>query len=213
MIEYTEYTKMLIGLIAIVNPIGTVPIFISLTTGLNNAERNVIARTTTYAVFLILMSALLLGEFILEFFGITISSFRVAGGILILLMAISMMHAKTNNGIKRTDEEALESEQMKSIAVVPLAIPLLAGPGAISTVILYAHREPGLLHYLLIGGVILIVCALLFFAFRSVKYISRYLSQTAVNVFARIMGLVLAAIAIEIIAGGLKGLFPDLLGV
>ncbi len=213
MIEYTEYTKMLIGLIAIVNPIGTVPIFISLTTGLNNAERNVIARTTTYAVFLILISALLLGEFILEFFGITISSFRVAGGILILLMAISMMHAKTNNGIKRTDEEALESEQMKSIAVVPLAIPLLAGPGAISTVILYAHREPGLLHYLLIGGVILIVCALLFFAFRSVKYISRYLSQTAVNVFARIMGLVLAAIAIEIIAGGLKGLFPDLLGV
>lgn len=213
MIEYTEYTKMLIGLIAIVNPIGTVPIFISLTTGLNDAERNVIARTTTYAVFLILMSALLLGEFILEFFGITISSFRVAGGILILLMAISMMHAKTNNGIKRTDEEALESEQMKSIAVVPLAIPLLAGPGAISTVILYAHREPGLLHYLLIGGVILIVCALLFFAFRSVKYISRYLSQTAVNVFARIMGLVLAAIAIEIIAGGLKGLFPDLLGV
>lgn len=213
MIEYTEYTKMLIGLIAIVNPIGTVPIFISLTTGLNNAERNVIARTTTYAVFLILMSALLLGEFILEFFGITISSFRVAGGILILLMAISMMHAKTNNGIKRTDEEALESEQMKSIAVVPLAIPLLAGPGAISTVILYAHRETGLLHYFLIGGVILIVCALLFFAFRSVKYISRYLSQTAVNVFARIMGLVLAAIAIEIIAGGLKGLFPDLLGV
>ncbi|MES3008969.1 MAG: YchE family NAAT transporter [Pseudomonadota bacterium] len=213
MIEYTEYTKMLIGLIAIVNPIGTVPIFISLTTGLNNAERNVIARTTTYAVFLILMSALLLGEFILEFFGITISSFRVAGGILILLMAISMMHAKTNNGIKRTDEEALESEQMKSIAVVPLAIPLLAGPGAISTVILYAHREPGLLHYLLIGGVIFIVCALLFFAFRSVEYISRYLSQTAVNVFARIMGLILAAIAIEIIAGGLKGLFPDLLGV
>ncbi len=213
MIEYTEYTKMLIGLIAIVNPIGTVPIFISLTTGLNNGERNVIARTTTYAVFLILMSALLLGEFILEFFGITISSFRVAGGILILLMAISMMHAKTNNGIKRTDEEALESEQMKSIAVVPLAIPLLAGPGAISTVILYAHREPGLLHYFLIGGVIFIVCALLFLAFRSVKYISRYLSQTAVNVFARIMGLVLAAIAIEIIAGGLKGLFPDLLGV
>ena len=213
MIEYTEYTKMLIGLIAIVNPIGTVPIFISLTTGLNNAERNVIARTTTYAVFLILMAALLLGEFILDFFGITISSFRVAGGILILLMAISMMHAKTNNGIKRTDEEALESEQMKSIAVVPLAIPLLAGAGAISTVILYAHREPGLLHYFLIGGVIFIVCALLFLAFRSVKYISRYLSQTAVNVFARIMGLVLAAIAIEIIAGGLKGLFPDLLGV
>ena len=82
MIEYTEYTKMLIGLIAIVNPIGAVPIFISLTTGLDDKARRTIYRTTTYAVFLILMAALILGEAILDFFGITISSFRVAGGIL-----------------------------------------------------------------------------------------------------------------------------------
>jgi len=105
MIEYTEYTKMLIGLIAIVNPIGAVPIFISLTTGLDDKARRTIYRTTTYAVFLILMAALILGEAILDFFGITISSFRVAGGILILLMAISMMHARTTD-VKRTDEEA-----------------------------------------------------------------------------------------------------------
>ena len=204
MIEYTEYTKMLIGLIAIVNPIGAVPIFISLTTGLDD-----IYRTTTWAVFLILMAALILGEAILDFFGITISSFRVAGGILILLMAISMMHARTT-GVKRTDEEAEESTHMNSIAVVPLAIPLLAGPGAISTVILYAHRDASLLHYSLVALVILLVCVLLYLAFRSVKYISQYLSQTAVNVFARIMGLILAAIAIEIIANGVKGLFPNL---
>jgi multiple antibiotic resistance protein len=209
MIEYTEYTKMLIGLIAIVNPIGAVPIFISLTTGLDDKDRRTIYRTTTWAVFLILMSALILGEAILDFFGITISSFRVAGGILILLMAISMMHARTT-GVKRTDEEAEESTHMNSIAVVPLAIPLLAGPGAISTVILYAHRDASLLHYSLVALVILLVCVLLYLAFRSVKYISQYLSQTAVNVFARIMGLILAAIAIEIIANGVKGLFPNL---
>jgi len=77
-------------------------------------------------------------------------------------------------------------------------------------VILYAHREISLTHYAIIGFVILIVCLLLYLAFRSVKYISQYLSQTAVNVFARIMGLILAAIAIEIIANGIKGLFPDL---
>jgi len=207
MIEYTEYTKMLIGLIAIVNPIGAVPIFISLTTGLDDKARRTIYRTTTYAVFLILMAALILGEAILDFFGI--SSFRVAGGILSLLMAISMMHARTTD-VKRTDEEAEESTHMNSIAVVPLAIPLLAGPGAISTVILYAHRDASLLHYSLVALVILLLCVLLFLAFRSVKYISQYLSQTAVNVFARIMGLILAAIAIEIIANGVKGLFPDL---
>lgn len=209
MIEYTEYTKMLIGLIAVINPIGAVPIFLSLTSSMKDSERKKISRTATYAVFLILIASLLLGEAILDFFGITISSFRVAGGILILLMAISMMHAKTD-GIKRTDEEAQESEHLKSIAVVPLAIPLLAGPGAISTVILYAHRDTTILHYVMIALVIFVVCFLLFLAFRSVKYISRYLTQTAVNVFARLMGLVLAAIAIEILANGLRGLFPDL---
>jgi multiple antibiotic resistance protein len=210
MIEYTEYTKMLIGLIAILNPVGAVPIFLSLTSGLTERERKKVSRTATIAVFLILIASLLLGEAILDFFGISISSFRVAGGILILLMAISMMHAKTTTGIRRTEEEAEESTHMNSVAVVPLAIPLLAGPGAISTVILYAHRDASIVHYLMIGLVILIVCALLFLAFKSVKYISRYLSQTAVNVFARLMGLVLAAIAVEILANGLRGLFPTL---
>ena len=210
MLEYTEYTKMLIGLIAIVNPIGAVPIFISLTHGYKQSERYAISKTATYAVFIILIFSLTAGEIILNFFGISISSFRVAGGILILLMAISMMHAKTN-GIKRTEEEERESENLDSIAVVPLAIPLLAGPGAISTVILYAHKSTGLMHHLIIGLVILTVSLSLFLVFKSIPYISKYLSQTAVNIFARIMGLILAAIAIEFIANGLKGLFPNLI--
>jgi len=209
MLEYTEYTKMLIGLIAIVDPIAALPIFISLTSDFTSAQRKAIAKTTTSAVFVILLASLLLGEFLLNFFGITISSFRVAGGILILLMAIAMMHAKTN-GTRRTQEEAEESKNMDSIAVVPLAIPLLAGPGAISTVILYAHKGTGPLHFLMIGLVILSVSLLLFLTFRSVKYVSRYLSQTAVNIFSRIMGLILAAIAIEFIANGVKGLFPGM---
>jgi len=163
-----------------------------------------------YAVFVILMSSLIIGDWILNFFGITISSFRVAGGILILLMAISMMHAKTSE-FSRTEEEAEESETMDSIAVVPLAIPLLAGPGAISTIILYAHKASGLAHYLLVGLVIFATCILLFLAFKSVPYISKYLSQTSINVFTRIMGLILAAISIEFLANGLKGLFPALL--
>jgi len=108
MLEYTEYTKMLIGLIAIVNPIGAIPIFISLTSNLETSERNAISRTVVYSVLIILLLSLVLGEWILKFFGISMSSFRVAGGILILLMAISMMHAKTS-GAKRTAEEKEES--------------------------------------------------------------------------------------------------------
>ncbi len=209
MLEYTEYTKMVIGLLAIVNPIGAIPIFISLTTGFQQSDRKVVSKTAALSVFLILIFSLFLGEIILEFFGITTSSFRVAGGILILLMSISMMYAKTN-GIKRTEEEVEESESMSSIAVVPLAIPLLAGPGAISTVILYAHKGNGFMHYALVALVILSVSCLLFLAFSSVKYVSKLLTQTAVNIFTRIMGLILAAIAIEFIANGIKGLFPSI---
>ena len=124
-------------------------------------------------------------------------------------MAISMMHAKTS-GVKHTAEEAKEGEKRESIAVVPLATPLLAGPGAISTVILYAHKGTGLLHYLLVSLVICITSLLLYIVFKFVPYISKYISQTGINVFTRIMGLILAAISIEFIASGIKGLFPAL---
>jgi multiple antibiotic resistance protein len=209
MLAYTEYTKMLIGLIAIVNPIGALPIFITLTSHLDMTERRAVSSLAVYSVLAILLLSLFLGEAILNFFGITIGSFRVAGGLLILLMAISMMHAKTS-GVKHTAEEAKEGEKRESIAVVPLATPLLAGPGAISTVILYAHKGTGLLHYLLVGLVIFLTSLLLYIVFKSVPYISKYISQTGINVFTRIMGLILAAISIEFIASGIKGLFPAL---
>jgi len=210
MLEYTEYTKMLISLIAIVNPVGAVPIFISLTSELDISRRRTISNVVVYSVFVILLLSLFVGEWILIFFGITISSFRVAGGLLILLMAIAMMHAKTSD-VKHTAVEAEEGEKKESIAVVPLATPLLAGPGAISTVILYAHKGMGLWHYLTVGLVILATSLLLFIVFKFVPYISKHISQTGINVFTRIMGLILAAIAIEFMASGIKGLFPVLM--
>ncbi|MBA3030138.1 MAG: YchE family NAAT transporter [Desulfobacteraceae bacterium] len=210
MLEYSEYTKMLIGLIAILNPVGAIPIFISLTSELDLSERSAVSKVVVYAVLIILLLSLFVGELVLNFFGITISSFRVAGGLLILLMAISMMHAKTS-GAKHTAEEAEESEKKDSIAVVPLATPLLAGPGAISTVILYANKGTGLRHYSIIAIVILVTSTVLFTIFKFVPYISKYISQTGLNVFTRIMGLILASISIEFIASGIKGLFPTLM--
>ena len=210
MLEYTEYTKMLIGLIAILNPLGAVPIFVSLTSELDVFERRSISNVVVFSVLVILLLSLLIGEWILIFFGITISSFRVAGGLLILLMAISMMHAKTS-GVKHTAEEAEEGEKKDSIAVVPLATPLLAGPGAISTVILYTHKGTGLWHYCIVGLVIFATILLLFIVFKLVPYVSKHMSQTGINVFTRIMGLILAAIAIEFMAKGIKELFPALM--
>ena len=209
MLEFTEYTKFLIGLLAIVNPLGAVPIFVALTSGAIEAERKKIAKIVVMAVMIILFVALLFGDLLLRFFGITIHSFSVGGGILILLMAISMLQAKIS-AVSHTAEEAREGASKESVAVVPLAMPLLAGPGAISTVVLYAHKNPSVAHYTIMGLDILIVGVLLWAVLQLVPWISRHISQTGINIFTRIMGLILAAIAVEIIASGLKGLFPAL---
>ncbi|WP_319380610.1 YchE family NAAT transporter [Thiomicrorhabdus sp.] len=209
MIDYTEYTKFLIGLIAVVNPIGAIPIFLAMTGGLNPIERHKIIHITVVAVASILLISLFFGEAILDFFGISINSFRVGGGILILLMAISMMHTKGEKQT-RSKEEDYDPDQSDSIGVVPLAMPLLAGPGAISAVIIEAHRQSSVAHYGLLGVDIVILALLLWMTLRLTPWISQRISQVGINIATRIMGLLLAAIAIEFIANGLKGLFPSL---
>lgn len=207
--DYTEYTKLLITLLAIVNPLGAVPIFVALTSGSAEAERKKIAKIVVVAVLTTLYTALLFGDWLLNFFGITIHSFSVGGGILILLMAISMLQARISP-VAQTADEAREGESKEQVAVVPLAMPLLAGPGAISTIILNAHKDSGVSHYLSIGVDILILGVLLWAVFQLVPWISRHISQTGINIFTRIMGLILAAIAVEFIATGVKGLFPGI---
>ena len=209
MLDFTEYTKILLGLIAILNPLGAVPIFVSLIHGEENPRREAIARTVVITVCLILFAAMLFGQLLLDFFGITVSSFRVGGGILILLMAISMMQAR-RSPVVQTREEAREGESKESVAIVPLSMPLLAGPGAISTVIVYTHKGIGLMHYLCISLNILIAGCVLWLILKSVPWITQHISQTGINIFTRIMGLILAAIAVEFIANGMKGLFPAL---
>lgn len=211
MLGLEEYLKILVAFIAILNPLGVVPIFISLTSGVRESEKQPIIKLVILTVTIILLGALFAGEVVLDFFGISMNSFRVAGGILILLMAISMLHAKTS-GTVQTSDEAADAENRESIAIVPLATPLLAGPGAISTVILYANKGEGLLHYLVVGFDIIVVCGLLWITFRLVPYIESHISKTGINIFTRIMGLLLAAIAIEFITNGLKGIFPALAG-
>jgi multiple antibiotic resistance protein len=172
-------------------------------------ERYKIAHITVISVAAILLISLLFGEAILNFFGISINSFRVGGGILILLMAISMMHAKGEKPTKTKDEE-YDPEQNDSIAVVPLAMPLLAGPGAISAVIIEAHRHESAVHYGYLAVSILALAVIIWAILRLTPWISKHIDQLGINIITRIMGLLLAAIAIEFIANGLKGLFPSL---
>lgn len=209
MVEWVEYAKFFAGLLSIVNPVGSIPIFINLTTNQSPAERHRTGFLAAVSVVLVLGVVLVVGEPLLRFFGITISSFRVGGGILILLMSISMMNARLS-AVKQTEEEAQDAAEKDSVAVVPLGIPLLAGPGAISTVIVYAHYEFSLMHYLFLGAVIGGVAGVVWISFRLAPLIASTLGRTGINVVTRIMGLIMAAIGIEFIANGLKQLFPAL---
>ncbi|MBU4462901.1 MAG: YchE family NAAT transporter [Proteobacteria bacterium] len=207
----SEYLKFFAALLAIVNPVGAIPIFINLTADQNKGVRNKNCFMASISMGIILIVVLFSGEAILRFFGISVGSFRVGGGILILLMAISMLQAKMSH-VKQTEVEGLDLAERESVAVVPLGTPLLAGPGAISTVILYAQHYTSVTHYLYLLGVIVLLICLTFLSFRLAPAIARLLGKTGINVVTRLMGLVMAAVGVEFIANGLKQLFPALGG-
>lgn len=206
---WTEYLKFFAGLLAILNPIGVIPIFINLTHTQTAKERRRTAFTAAMTVGLVLAVALLAGEMILEFFGISVASFQVAGGILILLNALSMLQANVGP-TRQTAEEAKETQEKEQVAVVPLGVPLTAGPGAISTVILYGHRRALFGRYVVLLIGIAIVSVIVWGAFRLAPLISRALSRTGINIVTRLMGLIMGAIGIEFIAAGLRVLLPAL---
>lgn len=204
-----EYSRFLIGLIAILDPFIAVPIFLSFTATRSAQERARTVRIVTLTVFSVLAGASIAGEAILQLMGGSLASFRVGGGLVLLLMALSMLNARTGN-VRQTAEEASEMEQSVNIGIVPLAIPLLAGPGAISTVIIASHGG-GLLHRFVIIICIASACAVLWVILRLAGPLGERLGMTGLNIANRLLGLLLAAFAIETMAAaGLKALFPAL---
>lgn len=207
MLDFTEYTKIFISLFAIIDPVGIIPIIIAFTAGMTAQKRERVGRVASLAVLGILLAALLLGEAILEFFGISIHSFRTAGGILLLLMSINML---IGDKPSMTPNESSDGDSTASVAIVPLSTPLLAGPGAISTVIVDAHKGSNAGHYGAMALVLVLLSLIVWFTFLVAPWISRRLGHIGSTIFTRLMGLLLAAIAVEFIAGGVRGLFPAL---
>ncbi len=211
MIEWTEYVKFLAALISIANPIGAVPIFVTLVGAESRAVQRRTARVTSLTFAGILLVNLFAGEPILAFFGISVASFKVAGGVIIFMMALSMVRARTSQ-VKHTEQESRDAAEKESVAIVPLGIPLLAGPGSISTVIVYSRHDFTMTHLSLLGGEILLVAVLVWLCLTAAPYIAKALGKIGINVVTRIMGLILAAIGVEFIAHGLMELFPGLAG-
>lgn len=201
--------KTFISLLALVNPLGAIPFFVSFTATNSRRERRRIIRVASLSVALVIAFSTLLGQQVINFFGISVDSFQVGGGIIVLLMAISMVNAQPG-GTKTTPEEAVEGESKENIAVVPLAIPLLTGPGTISTVIIYADKAQGLWQMANLIGSGIAIGLLVFVALSAADPISRVLGRTGINVATRLMGLMLAAVGVELIVDGLIALIPAL---
>jgi multiple antibiotic resistance protein len=208
MLDFTEYTKIFIGLFAILDPIGIIPLIILFTADMAASERSRVGRVASMAVCAILLVALLIGEPLLVFFGISINSFRVAGGVLLMLMAIKMMLGNFAHDAPEASHDAEQSPLAN--AIVPLSTPLLAGPGSISAVIVQAHKGHGIEHYLIMGLEIVLLSATVWLTFLIAPWAGQRLGKIGINVFTRLMGLILAAIAVEFMASGMRGLFPAL---
>lgn len=203
--------KPLIALLAIVNPIGAIPFFISFTGGFSRAQRQRTIRVSAFSAFLVIAVSALAGLRIIEFFGISIASFQVGGGTLLLISSLQMLNAQpAETSREDVNEGAEKADAGASIAVVPLTIPLLTGPATISTMVIYAERTR---HWWQLGTLVLygvVIGVAVYLAFMASGRIARVLGKTGINVMTRLMGLILAAMAVEIMADGLAKLFPVL---
>jgi multiple antibiotic resistance protein len=209
MVELEAYIKLLAGLLPVVDPIGAIPLFIILTEHRSSEERQRIACVCAMSVGAALLIAHIGGSFWLKLFGIGIPSFQIAGGIVVLFMGISMVKASHDRS-RNTPEERVESADKESIAVVPMAIPLLSGPGAMSTVIVNHNLNPSLNYDVLAVCVIATVALAVLLCLLMAEKIEDLLGTTGMNVITRVFGLIILSIAVEFITKGLAAVFPIL---
>lgn len=209
MLDFNVYIKLLASLLSVVDPIGAIPLFISLTLHRSSEERREIACVCAISVGTVLLLAQTGGHYMLELFGIGIPAFQIAGGIVISFMGISMLKASHDRS-RNTPEERVESAHKESIAVVPMAIPLLSGPGAMSTVIVSHNLNHSWNYNLLAGCVITTVALAVLLCLLMAEKIADLLGTTGMNVITRVFGLIILSIAVEFITKGLAAVFPVL---
>ena len=205
----TDLTFALVALSSVffvIDPLAVVPVFLTITGGQDAAARRQIARQAALAAWCLLSIFAFAGGVVFRAFGISLGAFKVAGGLMLLLMAVDMMRAQPSP-TRTTAEEQAESSRREDVAVFPLATPMLAGPGAIATVMVLMSRAGG--HAIAITSVFLaitVTCVAAWLLMRSAAEAERWLPKTLLRAFERVMGLLLAAVAVEFIAGGVRDL-------
>ena len=190
----------------VVDPIGVVPIFLAMTSrDAPEKARNMALRACLVGGALLTFFALF-GGLVFKVFGVTLGAFRVAGGILLLITALDMLRARTSE-TRTSPEETEEGVQKEDIAIVPLAVPLLAGPGSIATVMVLMSKGPGILSAVPVIVSILLTFVASYYVLRGAVLVQKVLRQSGVAILQRVMGLILAAIAVQFMAEGARDLF------
>lgn len=204
--DFSQFVNHFIALLVIANPLSALPAVLRVTRNQTLAEKRHTGLVSAFAVGIILLIVTWIGTPLLVILGIGLPAFQVAGGVVIFMMAISMLNAE-ESPMKQTPEEHKE-RQGDMGAIVPLAIPIIAGPGAISTVIVSVNQFPGILNQIFISvSSILVALAmgvLLYFA----ADLEQLFGKSGINIIKRLGGLILAAISIQVLAQGITGLFP-----
>ncbi len=186
------------GFFAIMNPIGGIPVFLSLTQGADTIEKKKIAKKAVIIAFLIGLAFIIFGTYLFKFFGITIPAFKITGGIILFYTGFEMLQSK-QSGVKHLQSPIID----ENIAVSPLAIPLLAGPGTIVTGMNYVSNT-NYSHIVIVILIFAIICYLNFIAFKLSDYITEKLGNNIITVFGKIMGLIIAIIGTDMVIEGIK---------
>nr|WP_206205291.1 neutral amino acid NAAT transporter SnatA [Thermococcus sp. GR6] len=198
------------GLFAITNPIGAVPVFLGVTHDLSWSERREIARKTAITVVVTLVTFALIGQWIFRFFGSSMDAFAIAGGILLFRMAMDMLSGRLSS-IKISREETEEFDEevvtLEEVAIIPLAIPLISGPGAITTVMIYTAKSISLPEKVTVIASIMAIGLTVWLVLCSANKIKTKLGRVGIKVMTRMMGLILTSMAVQMIINGIKGAF------
>ncbi len=210
-IELLKYFLLLYGgLFAITNPVGAVPMFLSITHDLDPVNRREIANKTSVSVILTLLTFALIGQWIFKFFGSSVDAFSIAGGILLFKMGLEMLSGKLSS-VKISREETEEFGEdvvtLEEVAIIPLAIPLISGPGAITTVMIYMAKSGTLPGKLTVMTTIVTIGLTVWLVLHSANRIQERLGRVGIKVMTRMMGLILTSMAVQMIINGIKGAF------
>lgn len=200
-----------VTLFIICNPMAALPVFLMLTSHQSPVKKRRTAVQASVAVASILIGMTFIGRYVLEILSIRICAFQVMGGLVLTILAFTMLNAETSK-FKKTQEEEDEALQKPSVAIVPLAIPLISGPGAISTIIIRLGNIPTLQEQIIISGICILIAIIIGSIWYYAARLEHKLGHTGINIITRLGGLVLGAISLQTLAEGILGFFPGLAG-